>query len=47
MHPKPSGRWEGKFLHSAKQRIILYLVIQQLLKLSELEELPLNHVSLL
>lgn len=48
MHQKPLGCWEGKFLHSAKQKKNpLFLVIQQLLKLSELAELPLNHVSLL
>lgn len=45
MHQKPLGRWEGKFLPSAKQRNILYLVIQQLLKLSELVEFA--YVSLL
>lgn len=38
MHQKPLGRWEGKFLPSAKQRNVLYLVIQQLLKWSELVE---------
>lgn len=42
MYQKPLGHWEGKFLHPTNRKNTLYVVMQGLLKLPELAELPLN-----